>query len=89
MRLAHMIEKWLKILTKKSLIPFFEGAVLNPCDYCLFGKHHRVSFHTSFKRKTKLLNLVYYDVCGLIEVESIGDNKYFLTFINDIFPYFY
>mgnify|MGYP003740606461 FL=1 len=82
-RLAHMSEKGLKILAKKSLIPFAEGTVLNPCDYCLFGKHHRVSFNTSSKRKTELLDLVYSDVCGPIEVESIGGSKYFLTFIDD------
>ena len=28
-------------------------------------------------------NLVYYDVCGPMEVDSLGGNKYFVTFIND------
>ena len=53
--------------------------VLNPCDYCLFGKHHRVSFHTSSKKKNNLLELTYFDVCGLVEVESFSGNKYYLT----------
>uniref|UniRef100_A0A2N9HLM6 Integrase catalytic domain-containing protein n=1 Tax=Fagus sylvatica TaxID=28930 RepID=A0A2N9HLM6_FAGSY len=51
-RLAHMSEKGLQILAKKSLIPF-----------------------------TK--DLVYSDVCGPIEVESLGGNRYFVTFIDD------
>ena len=55
--------------------------VLNLCDYCLFGKHHRVSFHTSGKKKNNLLELVYSDVCGSIEVEFFGE--IFLTFIDD------
>ena len=72
-RLAHMREKGLQMLAKKSLIPipFAKGTVLNPCDYCLFGKQHRVSFHTSGKKKNNLLELVYSDVCGPIEVESL------------------
>uniref|UniRef100_A0A2N9HS85 Integrase catalytic domain-containing protein n=1 Tax=Fagus sylvatica TaxID=28930 RepID=A0A2N9HS85_FAGSY len=51
-RLAHMSEKGLQILAKKSLIPFAK-------------------------------DLVYFDVCGPIEVESLGDNRYFVTFIDD------
>ena len=46
-RLGHMSEKGLHILAKKALIPFTKGDSLNPCDYCLFGKHHRVSFSKS------------------------------------------
>ena len=41
-RLAHMSEKGLHILTKKSLVPFAKGTSLNPYDFCLFGKQHRV-----------------------------------------------
>ena len=70
-------------MTKNSLIPFAKGTILSPCDNCLFGKHHRVSFHTSDKKKNNLLELVYSDVCGPIEVESLGGNKYFLTFIDN------
>ena len=43
-RLAHLSEKGLQFLIRKSLIPSNKGAKLNPCDYCLFGKHHRVYF---------------------------------------------
>ena len=37
-----MSEKELQILEKKSLIPFAKGTSLDPCDFCLFGKQHRV-----------------------------------------------
>ncbi|MBN8138667.1 GAG-pre-integrase domain-containing protein, partial [Vibrio vulnificus] len=43
-RLAHISEKGLQLLAKQSLIPQAKGDSLNPCDYCVFGKHHRVSF---------------------------------------------
>ena len=46
--LAHISEKWLQILAKKSLIPFAKGTSLNSCDFCLFGKQHRASFNILF-----------------------------------------
>ena len=70
-------------MAKKSLIPFAKGMPLNSCDYCLFGKQHRVSFRRSSTRKSNVLDLVYSDVCGPIEVESLGGNRYFVTFIDD------
>ena len=82
-RLAHMSEKRLQILAKKSLIPFAKGTSLNPCDFCLFGTQHRVSFNIPFTRKPNVLDLVYSDVCGPIDVDTLGGNKYFVTFIDD------
>ena len=81
--LAHMSEKGLRILAKKSLIPFAKGTSLNPCDFCLFDKQHRVSFNIPSTRKPNVLDLVYFDICGPIDVETLGGNKYFVTFIND------
>ena len=58
-RLAHISEKGLQILAKKkSFIPFAKVMPLNSCDYCLFGKQHKVSFHRSSTRKTDVLDLV-------------------------------
>ena len=70
-------------MAKKSLIPFAKDVPLNSCDYCLFGKQHRVSFRRSSTRKSNVLDLVYSYVCGLIEVESLSSNRYFVTFIDD------
>lgn len=82
-RLGHMSEKGLQILAKKSLIPFAKGTALQPCEYCLFGKQHRVSFSSPLKKKSELLERVYSDVCGPFEVESLGGNRYFVTFIDE------
>ena len=82
-RLGHMSEKGLTTLTKKKLITISKDAALNPCNYCLFGKQQRVSFRSSLSRKSELLSLVHSDVCGPMEVESLGGNRYFLTFIDD------
>lgn len=32
---------------------------------------------------TNVLELVYSDVCGPIEVNSLGGSRYFVTFIDD------
>jgi len=82
-RLAHMSEKGLKILAKEFVISLSEGKTLNPCDYCLFGKHHRVSFHKHLKRKENKLELVHSNVCGPTEVKALDSDRYFIIFIND------
>ena len=82
-RLGHMSEKGLSTLTKKKLIKLTKDATLDPCSHCLFGKQHRVSFNTSSLRKSELLDLIHSDVCGPLEVESLGANMYFLPFIDD------
>jgi len=82
-RLGHMSEKGLSTLVKKELITFVKGIAPDPCNHCLFGKQHRVSFSYSSTRRSELLSLVHSDVCGPLEVESLGGNKYFLTFIDD------
>ena len=81
--LAHISKKGLQILGRKSAIPLPKGTSLHPCDYCLLDKHHRVSFQKTSNRETDRLDLVHSDVCGPIEVESLGGSKYFLTFIDD------
>ena len=66
MRLGHIIEKGLQILVKKNSIPFAEGTLLDPCDYCLLGKKNRVSFSSKSTKKSDILELIYSDVCGPI-----------------------
>ena len=70
-------------MAKKSPISFAKGTSLNPCDFCLFGKQHRVSFNIPSTRKPNVLDLVYSCVCGPIDVKTLGGNKYFVIFIDD------
>ena len=66
-----------------SLISMAKDKSSNPCDYYLFGKQHKLSFRKNFTRKFEKLELIYSDVCGPMKVDSLGGNKYFVTFIND------
>lgn len=82
-RLGHMSDKGIKMLAGKSLIPVDKTVALDPCDHCLAGKQHRASFSRKSTIRQNKLELVHSDVCGPMEVESLGGNKYFVTFIDD------
>ncbi|CAN0905823.1 Retrovirus-related Pol polyprotein from transposon TNT 1-94, partial [Linum grandiflorum] len=82
-RLGHMSDKGIKLLAGKSLIPVDKSVSLDPCDHCLAGKQHRASFSGKSTRKHDKLELVHSDVCGPVEMESLGGNRYFVTFIDD------
>jgi len=54
------------------------------CDTCLIGKQPRNAFSSSTSHRSKeLLSAVYSDVCGPLEVPSLGGNKYFISFVDE------
>ncbi|GAU36929.1 hypothetical protein TSUD_332020 [Trifolium subterraneum] len=54
------------------------------CEECVHSKHPRGSFRKYAMSKTKsTLEIVYSDVCGPMQVDSIGGNKYFVSFVDD------
>lgn len=81
--MAHMSKKGLQLLAIQFLILITKGKLWNPYDHCLFRKHHKVSFQKKFNWKLEKLELVYSNVCGPMEVLSLGGNKYFVNFIDD------
>ena len=86
MRYGHLNFRDLKFLSKQQLVkglPFIDHPVQS-CKECLLSKHHRSSFSKeSTFRAFKSLQLVHTDVCGPISPNSLGGNKYFLTFTDD------
>ena len=78
-----MSEKGLQVLARKSLIYLAKNESLSSCDHCLVGKQHKVSFSSRYKKKLEKLELVHFDVCGPMDVETLRGNKYFITFIDD------
>ena len=66
-----------------------DGVVLGPkekledCIACVQGKHAINPFHCSNSRAGDPLNLVHADVCGPIEVRSLGGNRFFVVFVDD------
>lgn len=53
------------------------------CIPCLEGKQSRKSFKPSESATTDVLQLVHADVCGPMEMLSLGGAKYFVCFEDD------
>ncbi|CAL9156346.1 unnamed protein product, partial [Musa hybrid cultivar] len=54
------------------------------CEVCVMGKQKRKPFKVrKIKRACNRLNLVHSDVCGPINLVSLGGSRYFLTFTDD------
>ena len=82
-RLGNMSKKRLQLLARKFLIPLAKNESLFSCDHCLVRKQHTISFNSRSKKKLDKLKLVYSNVCGPMDVEIVGEKRYFYTFIND------
>jgi hypothetical protein len=55
------------------------------CSDCLAGKEHMDSIpRTSNWRTSRRLELIHFDICGLITPASNGNKRYLLTFIDDL-----
>lgn len=94
-RLGHVNSQYLNQMTSAV-----EGIKLSEksdtskssCPVCCQGKQSRLPFTNVGTRSTEKLALVHTDICGPMEVMSMGGSKYFLLFVDDytryIFVYF-
>jgi transposase InsO family protein len=86
LRLGHLNFTSLKMLASKKMVKRMPH-IDHPdevCESCVLSKHHRSSFAKEVNWKAKRsLELVHTDVCGPIKPMSTGQNRYFLTFIDD------
>jgi hypothetical protein len=86
LRLGHLNFGGLKELSIKKMVNGLPS-INQPdqlCEGCLVGKQHRESFpKESMSRAKQPLELIHSDICGPIEPASLGENRYFLLFIDD------
>lgn len=61
----------------------FPSVNFNLCEICLKGKHSRSAFKDIGTRATELLQVIHSDVCGPMNVKSMGGARYFVLFIDD------
>ena len=55
------------------------------CDNCLINKQPRTSFSSyTMSKASDILHIVYLDVCGPFDVPSLGGNRYFVSFVDDL-----
>ena len=89
-RLGHVNPDKLKHMVKEGLVNGLQlaGDTKMPfCETCQFGKHSRKSFPKTAVRSERVLEIVHSDVCGPLQENSVGGNRYFVTFVDDYTRY--
>ena len=69
-------------------IPTFQIDAKHKCETCVKEKLTK-SYFESIERYNELLDLIHSDICDLKYVQTRGDKKYFITFVNDSTKYCY
>ncbi|GKE54199.1 zinc finger, CCHC-type containing protein [Tanacetum coccineum] len=80
-RLGHVHFKRMQDMSKDGLIPAFDMDT-EKCKTCILNKITKKPFQ-NVKRKTRILELIHSDLCDLHAIPSLGNKKYFMTFIDD------
>ena len=75
-------------LVKDGILSNLDFIDLDVCVDCIKGKQTK---HTKkgATRSEELLEIVHTDICGPFNSPSFGNEKYFITFIDDFSRYFY
>ena len=87
-RLGHVNYDTLRRLINLNYIPTFQIDAKHKCKTCVETKLTRSSFQ-SVEKHTEPLDLIHSDLCDLKFVQTGGDNKYFITFVDDSTKYYY
>eukprot|EP00253_Pinus_taeda_P002334 PITA_02334 len=86
LRFGHLNFGGLNLLHRKRMVKGL-SLIEKPdslCEGCILGKQHKESFPARKSIRAKApLEIVHSDVCGPMQVPSLGGNKYVLTFIDD------
>ncbi|GAV69956.1 gag_pre-integrs domain-containing protein [Cephalotus follicularis] len=81
-RLGHMSERGLQILSKKGLLAGVKSGKLDFCEHCVYGKQCRVKFSTAI-HKSKGLDYIHSDLWGPSSQLSLGGSRYLMTLMDD------
>lgn len=84
-RLCHQGVKHVESFLKSRDIAFLSEDFI--CEGCIYGKMHRLPFRVRKVRATRVREIIYSDVCGPMEVESISRKLYFVVFKDDFSGY--
>ncbi|GJV98724.1 zinc finger, CCHC-type containing protein [Tanacetum coccineum] len=86
-RLGYVHYKRMQDMSKDWLISAFDMDT-EKCNTFMLTKITKKPFQ-NVKRETKVLELIHSDLCDLHATPSLGNNKYFVTFIDDTFRFCY
>ena len=86
-RFGDLSERNLQRLAKESLVDRLDYHVsksIGFCETCVNGKIHRRRFPTTGRKQGEYpQSLIHSDVCGKVNVRTLGGAEYFVTFIDD------
>lgn len=85
-RLGHQNIQHVKGILKSLCVKYTDESDFL-CEACVVGKHHRTGFRVSSYKASARGDMVHTDVCGKMEVQSVGGAKYFLLFKDDYSGY--
>nr|GEV72984.1 zinc finger, CCHC-type [Tanacetum cinerariifolium] len=80
-RLGHVHFKMMQDMSKDGLISAFDMDT-QKCKTCILTKITKKPFQ-NVKRETEVLELIHSNLCDLHAAPSLGNKKYFVTFIDD------
>ena len=87
-RLGHVNYKTLRRLINLNHIPTFQIDAKHKCETYVEAKPTKSSFQ-SIERHNEPFDLIHSDICDLKYVQTRGDSKYFITFVDDSTKYCY
>ncbi|KAH9650921.1 hypothetical protein KPL70_026553 [Citrus sinensis] len=81
LKLGHMSEQGLEILSERKLLPGLKSISLPFCEHCVISKQHRLKFSRSIAKSKCILDF-HFDVWESPDISMRGA-KYIVTFIDD------
>ena len=86
-RFGHINYKYANELSQKKMVTGMSCSkeeIYHHCEACAKAKVHRVPVPKASRNKSsRPLQLIHSDVCGPMNVSSIADSKYVLSFTDD------
>ena len=86
-RLGHISKQRIERLIKYKIFPDLDFSYFDTCVDCIKGKLATKVKNAKIDRCTKLLRVIYTDICGSFTSLAIGGYKYFFTFIDNYSHY--
>ena len=83
MRLAHLSEKGMSILSKQGLLEGHKVVDLKFCEHYVFSKQCQVQFCKVVHSTKAMLDYIHVDCWGPSHVPSLGGSRFFLSVIDD------
>jgi len=86
-RLAHQHFDYIKKFLTENGISWKKSNDIPFCESCVQGKQHRSPYKESKSKSNEICEIIHADLCGPIEVASVGKSRYMLLLKDDYSHY--